>query len=242
MRRCNLRAQSHVVGVVLLLGITAVALGGLTSVVGDIVDGQSAAADEARVASTLSEKLRPTEQTGPNRVRIRFSEGRLRTVDRQLRILNDTGIVREMDISGLVYSSGTNRVSFVSGGVVRGNAGNAWLVRGPPVTVTRDNKTLVVGAAFIEDRGGAVGGTGGVTAELRTNITHKHQRLASDEYRIAIETRTPAPLERQFQSISAATTITDIDSDGAPSDIASVNGTQELHLVEHRMGLEINNG
>jgi len=236
------RAQSHVVGIVLLLGITAVALGGLTSVVGTVVDGQSAAADEARVASAFEEELRPTEQTGPNRAKIRFSEGQLRTVDRQLRVLNPDGIVRRIDIGGLVYSSGANRVAFVGGEIVRGNPDNAWQVRKPPVTVTRDNETLVVGAASVGETGASVGGTGGVTARLRTNITHDHERLASDRYRVAVETKTPAPLERQFGSVGASTTVTDIDSDGVPSVVASVNGTQELHLVHHRMELEVNGG
>jgi len=236
------RAQSHVVGVVLLLGITAIALGGLTSVVGTVVDGQSGAADEARVASALAEGLRPAEQTGPNRVRVQFSEGRLRTVDRQLRILNPAGIVRERAIGGLVYSSGANRVAFVGGGIVRGTPDNAWLVRSPPVTVTRDNDTLVVGAASVGESGAAVGGSGGVTTRLRTNVTHEHERLASDQYRVAVETTTPAPLERQFESVDAGTTVTDIDGDGVPSVVASVSGTQRLHLVDHRMRLGVNSG
>lgn len=236
------RAQSHVVGVVLLLGITTLALGGLATVVGSVVDGQTAAADEARVAGALSDGLRPVEQSGPNRVQVRFSEGRLHTVERELRILNESGVQRRIQIDGLVYTSGSNRVSFVGGAVVRGQPGNAWVVRGLPVTVTRDNSTLVVGAATVNERGASVGGTGGVTARLRTNVTHDHEELESDSYRIAIETTTPDPLARQLQARNAETTVRDIDGDGVKSVVASVEGQQELQLVVHRMGMEVAGG
>ena len=98
------RGQSHVVGIVLLLGITTVALGGLTTVVGTIIDGQTATADERRVANALDSELRPVEGTGPNRALVRFSEGRLATVDRQFRVLSPSGVERELDAGGLVYT------------------------------------------------------------------------------------------------------------------------------------------
>ena len=163
------RGQSHVVGIVLLLGITTIALGGLTAVVGSIVDGQTAAADEARVATTLESDLRPVEQSGPGELRVQFTEGRLATVQRDFRILNDTAVIRSIDAGGLVYTSGSSRVGYVGGAVVRGQPGDAWLVSQPPVTVTRDNSTLVVGAVRLNASGQSVGGSGGVTARLETN-------------------------------------------------------------------------
>lgn len=237
-----MRGQSHVVGVVLLLGITTVALGGLTTVVGEVIDGQTATADERRVANALDSELRPVEQTGPSRVDVRFSEGRLTTVDRELRVRNDSGVQRVVDIGGLVYTSGANRVGLVNGAVVRGKPGTAWLVRGPPVTVTRDNDTLVVGAVTLAERGVSVGGSGGITARLRTNVTHDRTALPRADYRIAIETATPAPLARYLRERGLSTSTRDTDGDGVPSVVASVEGTQKLQLVVHRTNTEVTGG
>ncbi|MFC6756229.1 MULTISPECIES: DUF7289 family protein [Haloarcula] len=236
------RAQSHVVGIVLLLGITTIALGGLTTVVGSIIDGQTSTADERRVANALDSEFRPVEQTGPNRVDVAFSEGELTTVDRELRVLNDSGVRREVDIGGLVYTSGANRVGFVGGVITRGQPGNAWLVRGPPMTVTRDNDTLVVGAVTLGERGTTVSGSGGVTARLRTNVTHDRTALPRADYRIAIETTTPEPLVRYLRDRGLSTSTRDIDGDGVPSVIADVEGQQALQLVVHRTNTEVAGG
>jgi len=236
------RGQSHVVGVVLLLGITTVALGGLATVVGGIIDGQTATADERRVAEAFDNGLRPVEQTGPDRVDVRFSEGRLTTVQREIRILNDTGVRREVDAGGLVYTSGRSRVGFVGGAIVRGPPKRAWLVRGPPVTVTRDTDTLVVGAVALAAQNVSVSGTGGVTARLRTNVTHARTRLPTGAYRIAIETATPDPFVRHLRDRGLAVERSDIDGDGVPSVVASVEGRQELVLVVHRMNVEVASG
>lgn len=236
------RGQSHVVGIVLLLGITTVALGGLATVVGGIVDGQTAAADEARVANSFDSGLRPLEQTGPNDLRVEFTEGRLRTVDREFRLLTGGGTERAFDIGGLVYTTGSRRVSFVGGAIVRGQPGNAQLVRGPPLTVTRDESALVVGAVTLGERGAAVSGSGGVSARLRTNVTHRHESLPTANYRLAIETATPGPLRRQLRDRGLSTTTTDIDGDGVPSVVASVEGQQRVELVVHEMNTEVANG
>lgn len=236
------RGQSHVVGIVLLLGITTIALGGLTAVVGSIVDGQTAAADEARVATTLDSDLRPVEGSGPDQLRVQFTEGRLATVERDIRILNASAVVRSVDAGGLVYSSGSSRVGYVGGAVVRGQPGNAWLVSGPPVTVTRDNSTLVVGAVRLNASGQAVSGSGGVTARLETNVSHRHTHLANDDYRVAIETATPEPLARALRERGLTTTVTDLDGDGVDSVVADVPGQQELELVVHETNLEVAHG
>jgi len=236
------RAQSHVVGIVLLLGITTIALGGLTTVVGSVVDGQTERADGARVATTLAEELRPIEGSGPDELLLRFSEGRLRTVDRQLRVRSGGTTEREVEIDGFVYTSGSSRVGFVGGAVVRGQPGNAWLVRSPPVTVTRDNSTLVVGAVRLNESGTVLDGTGGVTATVRSNVTHNHESLSREDYRITIETATPEPLARELEARGASTTVTDIDGDGVPSVVMDVNGQQRLELVVHDMRTEVNSG
>ncbi|WP_254273520.1 DUF7289 family protein [Haloarcula marina] len=241
-REPGTRGQSHVVGVVLLLGITAVSLGGLTAVVGTVVDGQTAAADEARVASAFDDGLRPSEQTGPNRVRVQFTEGRLTTVDRDLRIWSGAPLVYHAEIDGLVYTSGESRASFVGGSVVSGPPGSAALVRGPPITVTRDDSTVVLGVATLNESGVSVGGRGGVSATIRTNVTHDHRQLASDDYAIAVETATPVPLSRHFERVGARTRVRDIDGDGVPSVVVTTTGQQTIELVVHEMHTEVGSG
>lgn len=59
-----MRGQSHVVGVALLLGISVVALGSLTVVVGSLVDAGTASANAMRVADEMDGALRPVETTG----------------------------------------------------------------------------------------------------------------------------------------------------------------------------------
>jgi flagellin-like protein len=87
------RAQSHVIGVVLLLGITVVAVGTLTATVGTVVEQNAAAADADRVATDLDGALDPVEATGVNRGRLSFADGRLATESRDLRLLDETGVV-----------------------------------------------------------------------------------------------------------------------------------------------------
>ncbi|MFC6975490.1 type IV pilin [Halomicroarcula sp. GCM10025709] len=235
------RAQSHVVGVVLLLGLTVLALGGLTATVGTVIDGQTATADATRVADTFRNGLEPVAQTGPGTTRVQFTDGRLTTAQRDLRVLNGSGVVRVVRIDALIYTAGGARAAFVAGAVTRGQPGEGWLVSDPPVTVTRTNDTLVVGAPRVNASGGAVAGDA-VTARVRTNVTHTRERLPSDDYRVAIETRTPEAFGRYFRRIGLSTTIRDIDGDGTPSVVASVGGRETVYLIGHDMRTEVAHG
>ncbi|GGK53540.1 DUF7289 family protein [Haloarcula sebkhae] len=240
--RSDTDAQSHVVGVVLLLGLTVVALGGLTAVVGTVVDGHTATADEARVANTFETTFRPVEQTGHQTVRVRFTEGRLTTVKRELRVRNDSGIQRTVPIDAVVYESGDSSVRFLAGSVVRGTAENAWLESDPPVTATRDDTAVIVGAPFVNASGGTVSGTGGVSAGIRQNVSHERERLPADNYSVAIETETPRPFAEYFQRVGATTQVKDIDGDGVQSVVATFPGRRTLYLVRHDMRTEVGHG
>jgi len=235
-------AQSHVVGVVLLLGLTVVALGGLTAVVGTVVDGHTATANEARVANTFETTFRPVEQTGHQTARVRFTDGRLTTVERELRVRNDSGVQRTVPIDAVIYDSGDDRVRFLAGSVVRGTAGNAWLETDPPVTATRDDTAVIVGAPIVNASGGTVSGTGGVSARIRQNISHEREQLPADNYSVAIETTTPRPFTDYFQRVGATTRVRDIDGDGVQSVVATFPGRRTLYLVRHDMRTEVGHG
>ncbi|MFC7075623.1 DUF7289 family protein [Haloarcula halophila] len=235
------RAQSHVVGVVLLLGLTHVALGGLTATVGSIVDGQTATADATRVADAFQNGLEPSERTGQGTTQLRFTDGHVGSAERELRVLNASGVVRVVPIDALVYTTSGARTAFVGGAVVRGRPDEAWLVREPSLTVTRTKDTLVVGAPRLNASGGAVAGDT-VTARLRTNVSHTRERFPRADYRIAIETATPEAFGRYFRQLGLATRTRDIDGDGTPSVVASVGGRETVYLVVHDMRTEVAHG
>lgn len=237
--RIGCRGQSHVVGVVLLLGLTAIALGGLTASIGAIIQDQTSHADATSVASDMNSALRPVETTGPRQGAVTFSEGTLSTESRDVRVLNDSGVIRSVRVDSLVYESADRRVAFVGGAIVRGQAGSAWLERQPPVTSGPD--VLVVGAPYLNGTGG-VSGTGGVTAPLATNVSHTRGSLGVDEYRVAIETETPGAFDQFIAEKNATSTVRDLDGDGVPSVVIDYAGERLGYLVVHDMRLEVGHG
>jgi hypothetical protein len=235
--RC--RAQSHVVGAILLLGLTVVALGGLTATVGGVVDDQSSRADAARVATGLDDALRPVETTGHRRGTVRFSAGHLGVAERQLRVHESDSLLVEVDGDALVFEGGDRRVASVAGAVVRGRPGNAWLVRDPPIVAGPD--AVVVGAVRLGGAG-RVGGTGGVTVPLRTNVSHERTAHGAGNYSVAVETATPGVFERYAQRFDASTEVRDIDGDGTPSVVIDFDGTRLGYTVVHDLRLEVGHG
>ncbi|WP_018256302.1 DUF7289 family protein [Halomicrobium katesii] len=230
------RAQSHVVGVVLLLGLTAIAMGGLTATIGTIVDDQTASADATRVADDLDAALRPVETTGHRSATVSFADGTLGVEDRELRVLDSSGVVATVETDAVVFESEQRRVGAVAGAITRGRGDNTWLRATPPIT--SGPGVLVVGAQRLNGTG-SVGGTGGVTTTLRTNVTHDRQALGSGEYRVAIETATPDAFERFARERGLDATVRDLDGDGVPSVVIEFEGTRTAYLVVHDMRLEV---
>lgn len=229
------RAQSHVVGVALMLGITVVALAAVTAGVGSTVDSGIARADVDRAADAFA-RLDAVSRTGPGTERVRFADGHLETVDRDLRILDDDGVVRTVEVDALVFTAGDRRVTYLAGAVVRGQPGRAWLVEDPPIAMGRD--TALVGAPTLgPTRDRAIGGTGHV--DLAVEVTHDRETLGTDTYRLAIETETPGPWKRYFERIGAIVETRDVDGDGVDSVVATFPGERTLHLVLHELDLEV---
>jgi len=123
----DVRAQSHVVGVALLLGITVIAMGALTASTGVVVEQNAAAADAGRVASDLEASLQPVAATGRHHGRVSFARGELRTVERDLRLLNATGTVRQ--VAELVFEVGLEVVPVLEIVDRRSGFGIAWQVQ-----------------------------------------------------------------------------------------------------------------
>ena len=233
------RGQSHVVGVVLLLGLTAIAIGGLTASIGAIVQDQTSLADATSVATDLESGVRPVETTGSREGHVSFTEGTLSVDSRELRILNESGVRYTVQTDALVYESGDRRVAYVGGAIVRGRGENAWMEHGPPITGGPD--VLVVGAPRLNGTG-SVGGTGGVTTTLRTNVSHSRRSLGVDEYAVAIETTTPHAFDQYVADRNATASVRDVDGDGVPSVVVDYAGDRTGYLVVHDMRLEVGHG
>ena len=241
------RAQSNVVGVAVLLGVVVVALGSLTAGIGAIVEENAAAADSTRVAADFDAALEPVAATGVHRGRVSFTDGELRTVERDLRVLNETGVIRTVRVDALVFTAGNRRVAFLAGAVVRGPAGNARLRTAPPVTASRGAAgaggndgpgVLVVGAPKLNGSV-ASSATGGGSVVLRTTVGHHRTPLGNGTYRVAVETATPGAWRRHVERRNATATTRDFDGDGVPSVVAAYHGERIAYLVVHDMQLEV---
>ncbi|RBI63617.1 hypothetical protein DMJ13_03530 [halophilic archaeon] len=234
------RGQSNVVGVALLLGVTVVALGTLTASIGMVVDGNAAAADANRVAADFDDALAPVAATGVHRGRVSFTEGRLETVERDLRVLDEGGVVHHVRVDALVFSTDDRRVAFLAGAVVRGTSDGGVMVARPPVTSSRE--MLVVGAPKLGTSNVSVAATTGSSAVLRTNVTHERVKLGDGTYRVAVETSTPDAWRRHFERRNATVSTWDFDDDGVESVVAAYSGERVAYLVVHDMRLEVTRG
>jgi len=239
-----IRAQSHVIGLSLMLGLTVVALGGLTVTVGSVIDAQTASADATRVAEEMDSALEPVETTGPRAGRLHFTDGRIRTVERNLSILKNGSLLDRHEVGALVFEADDHRVVFLAGALVRGHAGNAWLAGGLPVTASERNDVVVVGVPQLqaEDVSLAVGGGRSATVVLRTNVSHDRTDLGWGRYAVTVETTTPRPFERYFEDEGASVSRRDFDGDGVESVVATYPGHRRGYRVVHNLSLEVDSG
>lgn len=232
------RAQSHVVGVALLLGITTAALGGLTVAVGDVLEADTAGLDADRVASDLDAAFRPVAVTGRHTGTVSFLDGRLRSVERTVRLVNDSGTVAQLSADGVVYrAEPAVRVAWLFGAVVRGQPGNAGLATEPPLAV--GGREVVIGVPTV-NASFDVSGDGGQTVGVHTRVRHERRSLGTDTWRLAVETTTPAAWERWFRD-RGVTNVSrrDYDDDGTVSVVAGFPGDRRATLVVHRVDVEV---
>jgi len=236
------RGQSHVIGVAVLMGITVVALAGLTAGIGTLVESNAASADSTRVADDLGAALDPVETTGHHRGKVRFTAGRLETVERTVRIVNESGVVRRVAVGGLVFEAGDRRVSYVDDAIVRQTGTNAWVHEPPSLTTSRDGGVLIASVARLNASDVAIAGERNSAVTLETDVTHERTALGNDTYGVAIETATPRPLERWFRERNATVTRRDFDGDGVVSVVGRFPGNRTGYLVVHDMHLEVADG
>lgn len=238
------RAQSAVVGVAVLLGITVVGIGVLTAAAGAAVEEGAATAATSRVADGLDDAL-DAGTAAETEATVRLSGGTLRVADRSVRVLNDSGVVRSVNAGALVYESGDRRVTAVAGAVTTGltdRTGRSSM--SAPPSVAPANGTLYVGVPALNATGTDAISARGTTlpVTLRTAPTHERRLLESGRYRVAVETTAPDAWERGFRRRGAATSRRDFDGDGVPSVVAAFPGERTVHLVVHDLRLDVEVG
>lgn len=238
-RRRNNRGQSNVIGVALLLGVTVLALGSLTATIGSVIGAHAASADAARVADGLGGALDPVEATGHNRGQVAFTEGSLRTVERDLRVLDGDGVRHTVGVDALVFEGEGHRVAFAAGAIVRGRGAGADIVEPPPITVSRGSGGVVVVGAPRLGGHADVAGSGGVSITLRTDVRHNRTSLDRGRFGIAVETTTPEPWVEYFREQNATVSRRDFDDDGIESVVARFAGERQGYLVVHEMNMEV---
>jgi flagellin-like protein len=227
------RGQSSVIGVVLLLAVTVVAVAGMTGAVGTVIEDRAATAGTERVGAAFSEALDPNAG-GAGRERIALPGGRLRVVERTLRIRRQERTVVAIELGGLAYESDDRSVVYVSGALVRSTPAGAT-VRGDRPVRASDGDVFVSAVAL-----GAPPGRGidAPATTLRTNVTHDRRTVEPGSYRVAIETRAPDAWATRLDGIGR-TTRTDLDDDGVPSVVVDPEGGGRVYLTIHRLRLEV---
>jgi flagellin-like protein len=228
------RGQSAIIGVAVLLAVTVVSITALTVAVGSVVEESATAAETRGVVSAMDDAL-DTERSGPHERRVPVAEGRLRTVERTVRLLDGTKPVVERSVGGLVYAAGDRRVHYVAGAIVR-DTGSGTRLSAQPAVSTRD-RTLFVGLPVLG--ADAVAVDGDATTVLRTNVTHERRHVSGSGFGLAVETRTPAVWERRFDAVGATTTRRSFDDDGVPSVVARFPNTEDVYVFVHDLNVEV---
>lgn len=231
------RAQSNVVGVAVLIGITMLSLGALTAAVGTVVESNAAAVDADRVADDLDAAVRPVETTGVHEGRVSFTDGELRTVDRTVRV-RDGDAWTNVSAGGLVFEAGAYRVIAVGGAVVRDHGGSASMYRPPRVAVSEE--VALLGVADLRfDGHTAVSGTAPTTVAVRTNVSHDRRELGETDTAVAVETDAPGAWERHFDEAGATVTRRSFAGDEHGSVVATFDDERTAYLVLHEVAVEV---
>ncbi|RLM59691.1 flagellin-like protein [Halobellus sp. Atlit-31R] len=239
-KRAPDRGQTAVVGVALLLGVTVLAVGGLTATAGSLVDDGATSAAATRVGADFETALEPA--AGDRATTVELATGTVQVVNRTVWLLDGDGVVWAGHAGAIVYADGGQRVTGFAGAVVQRDERGSRVVA--PSRVAPANGTLYVGVPVLNASGADGVSTGGhrLVVRLRTDADTDRVDLPASTYRVGIETRAPAAWERHLRERGATTSRRDIDGDGVPSVIASFGGRRTVHLVVHDVRLAVEVG
>lgn len=271
-RRRRDRAQSHVVGVSLMIGITVLALGTLTVTIGSVVESGAASAEADRVAEAMTVVADPADVVGTAEAELRFGEGRLTVERRTIRMLEPPDgtaaggggggggggnasasgganqawtTLDRVDSDALVYEVGDWRVVGAGGAVLQAGTGGATMVSEPSIVADRaPGGVLVAGAPALDAPELSVSTSAAARIGLRSNVTHERRDLGERRIRVAVETEYPRPWVEYFRRQNATLVDRDrsLDADGVDSVVVEFAGTRRTYLVVHRAEVEVTGG
>lgn len=237
------RAQSHVVGVSLMIAVTVLALGGLTITVGEVVQSGASTAEADRVADGMATVADPSEVVGGAQAELRFGDGSLRVENRTVRVIDaDGNDTRAFHSDALVYEVDDYTVVGASNAVLRAASGGATMVSEPSIVADREpGGVLVVGAPEIDGPDVAIGTTGSARVGLRTTVTHDRIELGEQRVQVAVETAYPRPWANYFEGLGA--TVVDrrasYPGDRHDSVVAEFAGERQTYVVVHDAEMEV---
>ncbi|MFB6091012.1 MAG: flagellin-like protein [Halobellus sp.] len=234
------RAQTAVVGVAILLGLTVLAVAGLSAAAGSIVEGGAASAAATRVADDLETALGPA--SGPRATTLELGAGSVRVVNRSVWLFDEGGVVWAGHAGAVVYADGGHRVTGFAGAVVhRDDRGSRLLA---PSRLAPANGTLYLGVPVLNASGADGVATGGhrIDVTLRSDARARRFDLPRGRYRVGFETEHPGAWERHLRERGATTTRRDVDGDGTPSVVAAFDAPRTVHLIVHDVRLRVGVG
>lgn len=236
------RAQSHVVGVSLMIAITVIALGGLTVAVGEVVQSGASAAEADRVADGMATVADPSDVVGGAHAELRFGDGELRVENRTVRVIDaDTGANWTYRSDALVYEVDEYAVVGASNAVLRAGSGGATMVSEPSIVADRNGGVLAVGVPEIDGPEVSVSTTGAARVGLRTRVEHDRVDLGQRAIRIAVETPYPRPWAEYFETIGADVVErrASYAGDRYDSVVAEFDGQRQTYVVVHDAEMEV---
>lgn len=234
------RAQTEVVAVALLLGITVISMGTLTLTIGTALDENAASVDANGVATDFRAAIKPVTTSGTREATVSFAGGTLRSSTRTMRLLDgsDNVIGDPWEIGVLIYERDEHRVMSIGGAVIHARSGYARFYDSVPVATSP--AAILVGVVDLQPTDQIThGGTDASTLRFKTTVSHERTELGEDEYTIAIETTTPDPWQAEFERLGARTTLESFDEDEEPSVVARFDGERMGYVVTHEVELEV---
>lgn len=252
------RGQSHVVGVALLLGITVVALAGLTAGIGSLVDHNAASADAERVADALDDAHAPTETTGTTRTELPLGGGAIDTESRTVRLFgvdtandppplgsldpehNATDELVEVETDAIIYENEHRTVTSEAGAILLGGQDSTRLYRAPPIHADNSSsEPLLIGLSVVDaDVPRLSSSDRGTRLSVTTTVGHERQPLTESEYRLAIETTHPGAWERHFEDLPTRA----VQQEETTVVVVGIPGDRPAYLVTHRSTVEVRVG
>ena len=171
------RAQSEVIGVVLLLGLTITAVGVTVALGSTAVSDVQSSADVQRIEGAMTQvdsKASLVAHGGSTSQRVRLDpsrnadvrvDGDAGTMRIEVEAKNETGgvetVTKNVTLGAIVYERGGERVAYQGGGVWRANDDGSWMVSPPEFHYRGDTLTLPL--VTIEGANGRLGDAAVVT-------------------------------------------------------------------------------